>query len=962
MITLSKLHKYFNKGKENEIHVLNDISLTLPEKGIVAIFGRSGCGKTTLLNVIGALDDCHSGSICEDGREITAELDAYRNRDIGYIFQNYNLLKNESCFDNVANALRLCGMRDGEEFSTRVETALSFVDMAAYMTRTPDTLSGGQQQRVAIARAIVKNPRIILADEPTGNLDEANTVMVMDLLREIARDCLVILVTHEAELVDYYCDTVIELSDGKVVGVRENHITDGYAVRDKNAIYLGELEKTATEGEAVTLSYYGTKPDQPIALKLVNYGGKVYLSVDSPGVQVLTPDSEIKLYDGVFERRKESRKRSEHIDMSRLPRVEGSRFGRLFTAKNAIVSGYRANFLKQKKGKKLLKRCLALFAAVIVLMTSIFGTAIGAVENIKSSYNNNVFYLRINDDTVKLFDPLMKEGGVDSYYLRRGYGNGDEYLYFNTGFFETFNNDGFNSNFSTHGVCLPASLVSDAPLLSGKRELNKGEMLLSSASADKLLENSTLGYLESYEDLIGLLTANYSFNGEKLTIVGVVESEESAYYLDNGYLAECLLNTRSLNVAKASEVGLEVKKGEVVYYTRDYTTPDEAYGIGKTLTVLGRDFVIADTVALGGYEEYLRSIGVKTETLDERMARRMKELYPELSEGEATYFEKRELLYDSEAVLWTLDHYAHLEAYARGEFFFDPDYIRFLYLQKGIPYPYYSLTDQLLYHASLYIKENGKTPTISELNEFKLPDEAYGSTSDYEEYKKLLAQGHRSPTFVLSDEDFYALSTAYGKSDPLIDPSQSDEKYDSYYSATYAVIHSADPELTESYLSSHVDMTEEELKTLVTPKSLFEEAYQYERLSIVTGFVTMGVILAVMSVCMYFIMRSALMNRIREIGILRAIGVSRKNLVFLFAMETAVLVGLTVFVGYLLSSGFIWLCLAASNLVSSIFYYPVWLALSVLLVLLLIAAFCGLMPILLLTKKTPSAILAKYDI
>ena len=157
-------------------------------------------------------------------------------------------------------------------------------------------------------------------------------------------------------------------------------------------------------------------------------------------------------------------------------------------------------------------------------------------------------------------------------------------------------------------------------------------------------------------------------------------------------------------------------------------------------------------------------------------------------------------------------------------------------------------------------------------------------------------------------------------------------------------------------------MSEEDPKPLITPNSIFERLYASEKLAVVSGIVTMGVILGVMSVCMYFIMRSALMNRIREIGILRAIGVSRKNLVFLFAMETAVLVSLTVFVGYLLSSGFIGLCLSASGLVSEIFYYPVWLALAVLVALVLIAAFCGLVPILLLTKKTPSAILSKYDI
>lgn len=969
MITLSKLHKYFNKGKENEIHVLNDISLTLPEKGIVAIFGRSGCGKTTLLNVIGALDSYHSGRVLEDGREITADIDAYRNRDIGYIFQNYNLLKDETCYDNVANALRLCGMREGEEMRERVKTALSFVDMAEYLSRTPDTLSGGQQQRIAIARAIVKNPRIILADEPTGNLDEINTVMVMDLLREISRDCLVILVTHEAELVDYYCDSVIELADGKVVGVRENRVTDGYTLRDKNTVYLGELEKTETESGAVTLSYYGAKPDQPIALKLVNYGGKVYLSVDSPSVQLLTPDSEIKLCDGVFERREVKEKRVAHIDMSRLPRIGGAHFGRLFTVKSAIASGYRSNFSGQRRGKKLLQRCLALFAAVIVMMTAIFGTSIGNVEKIRESYNHNVFYLLMTDETEQLLSASSTKSGIDASYLIQWYSPRNEWLYFNTGFFETFNNDGFSSNFSTHGVYLPASLVDTAPLLAGERELSEGEILLSSASADLLLEKSTLGYLEDYDDLIGLLTTGYGMLGEKVTIAGVVESQETAFYLEDAYLADRMFQSRNLNLVRASEAGLTVESGKIVYYSYYLNATAEEYPVGKTVKVLGRELTVSQNLSLGSYDEYLTSLGIKKESYDEYLVRRMREEYPELisDDGNYTseYYEKHGLLYDGEYALWLTDYYAELRAYAEKQFFFDPTYESYYWLYKDIASPYYSTVNYDLFRVSCYLAERGELPRYSDLDGYE-PKLNYGSDADYEEYKKFSANSHRSPTFVVSDRDYLSLVSAFGESDALIDPNQitdGKDDYYNYYTPVYAVLHSFNSEMTEEFLTSRVERADEgEPETLLTPQATFEEAYESERIEIVTGLVTMGVILAVMSVCMYFIMRSALMNRVREIGIFRAIGVSRRNLVYRFAVETAVLVSMTVLVGYLLSSGFILFCLSASRLVSEIFYYPVWLALAVLLALVVISTFCGLLPILRLTRKTPSAIIAKYDI
>jgi ABC-type lipoprotein export system ATPase subunit len=143
MIRIQNLHKYFNKGNQNEIHVIDGIDLELPERGMTAIFGKSGCGKTTLLNVIGGLDDFASGSVAIENKDIRTNTDDLRNRYIGYIFQNYNLNKEESCFDNVAASLRLCGMSDESEIERRVTAALRNVGMEKYAKRPPSTLSGG---------------------------------------------------------------------------------------------------------------------------------------------------------------------------------------------------------------------------------------------------------------------------------------------------------------------------------------------------------------------------------------------------------------------------------------------------------------------------------------------------------------------------------------------------------------------------------------------------------------------------------------------------------------------------------------------------------------------------------------------------------------------------------------------------------------------------------------------------
>ncbi len=325
IISAKHLDKYYNKGKSNEIHVINDISLDLPETGITAIFGKSGCGKTTLLNVIGGLDRSDRGVISVSGTELGVEDNYIRNRFIGYIFQNYNLSYEKNVFDNVADVLRLCGVKDEKVITERVITALSNVGMEKYRKRYPLSLSGGQQQRVAIARAIVKSPAVILADEPTGNLDEANTVMVMDMLKRISENCLVLLVTHEEKLVDHYCETVIRLSDGQIVDVKRNENVTGYSLRSKNDIFLGEFAEKNEAGEHISLKYYGNSPANPIKLRIVNTGEKIYLKVDDPSVQVIDDSGEIRLREGSFEPHVADESASCEKDFTDLPPIPESK-------------------------------------------------------------------------------------------------------------------------------------------------------------------------------------------------------------------------------------------------------------------------------------------------------------------------------------------------------------------------------------------------------------------------------------------------------------------------------------------------------------------------------------------------------------------------------------------------------------------------------------------------------------
>ena len=205
MIKVTNLNKYYNRRKSNELHVINNTSLELPETGLVCILGESGSGKTTLMNTISGLDNFSDGIIEVDGKKITKFgskiQEQVRNEKFGYIFQNYYLLQDRTVEYNLMLGLSLYDIPD-EEKQERIDYVLKAVDMWKYKKRKVSNLSGGQQQRIAIARALSKSPKIIFADEPTGNLDEANTMRIMSILKKISEKCLVVLVTHEKAIAD----------------------------------------------------------------------------------------------------------------------------------------------------------------------------------------------------------------------------------------------------------------------------------------------------------------------------------------------------------------------------------------------------------------------------------------------------------------------------------------------------------------------------------------------------------------------------------------------------------------------------------------------------------------------------------------------------------------------------------------------------------------------------------------
>ena len=219
MLELKNIRKEYPAGN-NKVHALRGINLQFRESEFVSILGPSGCGKTTMLNIIGGLDQYTDGDLIINGRSTKhfkdRDWDAYRNHSIGFVFQSYNLIPHQTVLQNVELALALSGVSRSER-RKRAAKALEAVGLGDQLKKRPNEMSGGQMQRVAIARALVNDPDIILADEPTGALDSETSVQIMEILKEVAKDRLVIMVTHNPDLAETYSTRIIRMLDGKLL-------------------------------------------------------------------------------------------------------------------------------------------------------------------------------------------------------------------------------------------------------------------------------------------------------------------------------------------------------------------------------------------------------------------------------------------------------------------------------------------------------------------------------------------------------------------------------------------------------------------------------------------------------------------------------------------------------------------------------------------------------------------------
>ncbi|MDD4003403.1 MAG: ABC transporter ATP-binding protein, partial [Clostridia bacterium] len=343
MIQLKNITKIYGSGK-NSVVALKNLSIDFGSKGLVVILGKSGCGKSTLLNIMGGLDKATTGDLIVSGRSAktfsASEFDSYRNTYIGMVFQEFNLIDEITVYQNIEITLKL--QRKNTDVNT-VDEVLSMVGLASLGYRRPAELSGGQRQRVALARALLKKPEILLADEPTGSLDVSTSEEVFEVLKKLARDQLVVVVTHDRELAFSYGERIIELVDGQVVSDKEIEPESYVPVKSlsKNVIEVAAGGKITPQVINEKLkkgshNYVGISHDKDrIALAYPETFDSFYLPKEKIKMQD-TKAENIKSDDKPFRLQKGALKFKDSLSMAKVNKKRTKRRFRFITFLNTL--------------------------------------------------------------------------------------------------------------------------------------------------------------------------------------------------------------------------------------------------------------------------------------------------------------------------------------------------------------------------------------------------------------------------------------------------------------------------------------------------------------------------------------------------------------------------------------------------------------------------------------------------
>ena len=540
MLSLKNVNKYFNRHRKNEIHVINNISLEFNDNGLVALLGPSGCGKTTLLNAIGGLDKIKSGKIYVNGKKISSKIDGkvdkIRNLNIGYIFQDYKLVDNMSVFDNVALVLTMLGIKDKNEVKNRVEYVLDKVGMLRYKRRPANMLSGGERQRVGIARALVKNPNIILADEPTGNLDSKNSLEIMKIIKSISKDRLVILVTHEVNLAKFYADRIIELKDGSIVKDYINKDKEDLDYAIDNNIYLKDFDKhDVIKDEDKLINIYLDDKDK-IKLDIVVRNGNIYVnSKNRDNIVVIDEDSNIELINDSYKKIQESDIDKYNFDLKDDGKKK--RYSSIFNPISLITNGFRKVF-DYSFLKKLLLLGFILSGMFIMYSVSSIASTINVKDEDFVTMNKN--YLSVNLNKIKVDDYLKYENLDSVDYIIPGNSSVNFSVNYND-YYQSINIKDILS-----GSLSDINLIKDSDILYGTVPKEINEVVVDKRSILSMFDETGYANMIGVKNISDMIGREIKIDTmDAFVIVGIVDLGSPSIYMNRSNFINVLSNTKN---------------------------------------------------------------------------------------------------------------------------------------------------------------------------------------------------------------------------------------------------------------------------------------------------------------------------------------------------------------------------------------------------------------------------------
>lgn len=544
MIKIEKIDKYFNKFKKNKIHVINNTSLEFESNGLVALLGPSGSGKTTLLNVIGGLDKVRKGNIFINGEKITKKfqghVDRVRNLNIGYIFQDYKLIEDMSVYDNVALVLKMIGIKDKEEIDKRITYVLEKTGMLRYKKRPCSMLSGGERQRVGIARAIVKNPSIIIADEPTGNLDSKNSVEIMNIIKAISKDKLVILVTHEVNLAKFYASRIIELEDGKIIDDYKNENEKDLDYEIGNTLYLKDYKYQENINQ--TKVYSNSKIDLNVSIVISN--NNIYIKTnDDRKIEVIDEESSIEMIDDHFKNITKEEALKYQFDFNSIINNSKLKYSSIFNPISFITNGFKKVF-----NYSILKKILlgGFFLSGIFILFAFSSIAASLKIEDKNFLKINKNYLTVEAKKIRLDDYLNIENKLNADYIIPT--NSIVNLKLKTDDFYQFN----NYELFLEGSLTDIDFIKNDNLIIGKMPLNDNEILVDKMVIENVIkqENAQMMGLRSSKDFLDreIIIPNM----DNMKIVGIINSNNPSIYTKRSKFINIIYHTLGNNNDKST--------------------------------------------------------------------------------------------------------------------------------------------------------------------------------------------------------------------------------------------------------------------------------------------------------------------------------------------------------------------------------------------------------------------------